>query len=68
MSMTVEALADWLSGEVIGDPTLVVEKVQSLSKAGPQSITFFVGDRSHIQLKGSAATAILVDRKLQKVL
>ena len=40
MSMTVEALADWLGGEVIGDPTLVVEKVQSLSKAGPNRSLF----------------------------
>lgn len=68
MSMTVEALADWLGGEVIGDSTRVVEKVQSLSKAGPQSITFFVGDRNPIQLKGAAAAAILVDRKLQTAL
>ena len=68
MSMTVEALACWLGGEVIGDATRVVEKVQSLSKAGKQSITFFVGDRNHIQLKGSTAAAILVDRKLQAAL
>jgi len=68
MSMTVEALADWLGGEVIGDRTLVVEKVQSLSKAGPQSITFFVGDRNHIQLKGSEAAAVLVDCKLRDAL
>jgi len=68
MSMTVEALADWLGGEVIGDRTIVVEKVQSLSKAGPQSITFFIGDRNHIQLKGSEAAAVLVDCKLRAAL
>jgi UDP-3-O-[3-hydroxymyristoyl] glucosamine N-acyltransferase len=68
MSMTVEALAEWLGGEVIGDATRIVERVQSLSKAGPQSITFFVGDRNPIQLKGSTAAAILVDRKLQGAL
>ncbi|HUE16372.1 MAG TPA: UDP-3-O-(3-hydroxymyristoyl)glucosamine N-acyltransferase [Planctomycetaceae bacterium] len=68
MSMTVEALADWLEGEVIGDPTLVIEKVQSLNKAGPRSVTFFAGDRNPIQLKGSTATAILVDRKLRAAL
>ena len=68
MSMTVGALAEWLDGEIIGDRTLVVEKAQSLAKAGPRSVTFFVGDRNHIQLKGSHATAILVDCKLRDAL
>lgn len=68
MSMTVEALADWLGGEVIGDRTRVIEKAQSLSKAGPQSVTFFLGDRNPIQLKGSPAAAILVDSKLREAL
>jgi UDP-3-O-[3-hydroxymyristoyl] glucosamine N-acyltransferase len=68
MSMTVEALADWLGGEVIGDRTLVIEKAQSLAKAGPQSVTFFAGDRNPIQLKGSTAGAILVLHKLRSAL
>ena len=68
MSMTVGALAEWLGGEIIGDQTLVVEKAQSLAKAGPHSVTFFVGDRNHIQLKGAHATAILVDCKLRDAL
>ena len=65
MSMTVEALADWLDGEVIGDRTRVIEKTQSLTKAGPQSVAFFTGDRNAIQLKGSTAGAIFVVRKLR---
>jgi UDP-3-O-[3-hydroxymyristoyl] glucosamine N-acyltransferase len=68
MSMTVGALAEWLGGEIIGDQTRVIDKAQSLGKAGPRSVTFFVGDRNHIQLKGSHATAILVDCKLRDAL
>ena len=68
MSMTVGALAEWLDGEVIGDRALVVDKAQSLTKDGPRSVAFFVGDRNHIQLKGSHATAILVDCKLREAL
>ncbi len=68
MSMTVRTLADWLEGEVLGDATRVIEKAQSLAKAGPAAIAFFLGDRNPIQLKGCQAGAVLVVPRLRDAL
>jgi len=65
MPTTVQALAAWLGGEVFGDGTRLIEKAQGLSKAGPQSITFFANDRNLIPLKGSTAGAVLISGRLR---
>jgi len=61
MAITVAALAAWLDGEVLGNESLAIERAQSLSKAKPGSISFFVGKRA-AGLKPIAGAAVLVSR------
>jgi UDP-3-O-[3-hydroxymyristoyl] glucosamine N-acyltransferase len=68
MSMTVAALAAWLDGEVVGDGSRLVERAQSLTKAGPRSLTFLTGEKSAIKTKGCEAAAVLVGRELRQEL
>jgi UDP-3-O-[3-hydroxymyristoyl] glucosamine N-acyltransferase len=64
MVIPVAALAEWLGGHVVGDATLPIDRVQSLSKAGPGSVTFFSGTKAS-DLKPIEAAAILVARELR---
>jgi UDP-3-O-[3-hydroxymyristoyl] glucosamine N-acyltransferase len=63
MAITVGALAEWLGGQVLGSDTLLIDRAQSLSKAGPGSIAFFAGTKS-TGLKSIDGGAVLVARQL----
>ena len=46
MAIRVAALAEWLEGEVLGNETLLIDRAQSLGKAGPGSVAFFSATRA----------------------
>jgi UDP-3-O-[3-hydroxymyristoyl] glucosamine N-acyltransferase len=64
MSFTVEAIAAWFSAEVVGDGARIIDKAQSLSKAGRRSVAFFSAERGGPGLVGSAAGAVFVGRQI----
>jgi UDP-3-O-[3-hydroxymyristoyl] glucosamine N-acyltransferase len=63
MALRVAALAEWLKGQVLGNETLLIDRAQSLSKAGAGSVAFFVGTKS-TGLKAISGGAVLVARQL----
>jgi UDP-3-O-[3-hydroxymyristoyl] glucosamine N-acyltransferase len=64
MAIRVAALAEWLEGEVLGNETLLIDRAQSLGKAGPGSVTFFSATRA-TGLQPIEGAAILVSRELR---
>ncbi|HET6323468.1 MAG TPA: UDP-3-O-(3-hydroxymyristoyl)glucosamine N-acyltransferase [Planctomycetaceae bacterium] len=63
MAITVAALAEWLDGQVLGNETLLIDRAQSLSKAGSGSIAFFAGTKV-AGLKPVEGAAILIAQEL----
>jgi UDP-3-O-[3-hydroxymyristoyl] glucosamine N-acyltransferase len=66
MAITVAALAEWLDGQVLGNEMLMIDRAQSLSKAGPGSISFFAGTKV-AGLKPVEGAAILIARELSVI-
>ncbi len=64
MAITVAALAEWLEGQVLGNETLQIDRAQSLSKAGPGSVTFLASTKS-AGLRPIDSAAMLVSRQLR---
>lgn len=59
MSFTVQQVADWIGGEVVGDPSLTLENARSLGDAGPNDVTFVDNDKSlKAWLASKAAAAV----------
>jgi len=60
---TLRKIADYVGGELIGDPEAIVKSVNSLEGAGPEEISFCAGRRFHEALQKSRARAVLVHEK-----
>ena len=59
MAVTVREIAEWISGEVIGDVDLAVTDAKPLSDAGPGDLTFLSTSAKSVP-DGCAASAVLV--------
>lgn len=64
MTTTVAALAALVGGEVRGDATRPIAGAQPLDKAGPQDVTFLVGEKNARKLPACRAAAVVVGRTL----
>jgi UDP-3-O-[3-hydroxymyristoyl] glucosamine N-acyltransferase len=64
MALRVAALAEWLNGQALGNETLLIDRAQSLTKAGPGSVAFFAGPKP-AGLKPVSGAALLIARPLQ---
>lgn len=57
---TLQELADHVSGEVIGDPNVVIESVSTLQNAGEGQITFLSNVKYLNAVKDTSASAVIV--------
>ena len=46
MNVTVRQLAEWVRGEVLGDPELVITNARTLAEAGPGDVTFIESEKN----------------------
>ena len=60
MDVTVRQLAEWVRGEVLGDPELAISNARTLADAGPGDITFVETDRNLAAWHASKASAAVV--------
>ncbi len=60
MTVTVQEIAAWVKGEVVGDPTLPIRAARTLHEAQPGDISFLEDFRNHARLTGCQATALVV--------
>jgi UDP-3-O-[3-hydroxymyristoyl] glucosamine N-acyltransferase len=60
VSVTVRQLADWVRGEVLGDPDLAISDARTLSEAGPGDITFVETEKNLSAWHASKASAAVV--------
>lgn len=60
MNVTVRQMAEWVRGEVLGDPELAITNARTLSEAGPGDITFVESDRNLAAWHASRASAAVV--------
>lgn len=64
MSVTVREVADWVQGEVLGDPNLRIHNARPLSDAQPGDITFLESEKRIADLYKSKASAAIVPRSV----
>jgi UDP-3-O-[3-hydroxymyristoyl] glucosamine N-acyltransferase len=60
--MTVEELAKWLQGELVGDGAAQITRVAKIEDAAPGDLTFLANPKYEKHLATTRATAILVSR------
>jgi UDP-3-O-[3-hydroxymyristoyl] glucosamine N-acyltransferase len=60
VNVTVRQLAEWVRGEVLGDPDLAISNARSLNDAGPGDITFVETDKNLTAWNASKASAAVV--------
>lgn len=60
MNVTVRQLAEWVRGEVLGDPELAISNARTLSEAQPGDITFVENERNLGAWHNSKASAAVV--------
>jgi UDP-3-O-[3-hydroxymyristoyl] glucosamine N-acyltransferase len=60
VTVTVRQLAEWVCGEVLGDPDLPISNARTLADAQPGDITFVEGDRNLGAWHASKASAAVV--------
>jgi UDP-3-O-[3-hydroxymyristoyl] glucosamine N-acyltransferase len=60
VNVTVRQLADWVRGEVLGDPDLPITNARTLTEAGPGDITFVESERHLTAWHESKASAAIV--------
>jgi UDP-3-O-[3-hydroxymyristoyl] glucosamine N-acyltransferase len=58
---TLAQLQEMLGGRVLGDGTVVLERVSAVEEAAPGALTFAVDEKHYVRAIESAATAVLVD-------
>ena len=63
--MTVQEIADWLHGEIVGNSSGIIESVAKIEDAGQQSISFLANPKYERYLETTKATAVLVSKKYQ---
>lgn len=64
MDVTVRQLAEWVRGEVLGDPHLVVSNARTLADAGPGDVTFVESDKNLSAWHASKASAAVVGKSV----
>lgn len=64
MDVTVRQLAEWVRGEVLGDPHLVVSNARTLAEAGPGDVTFVENDKNLSAWHASKASAAVVGKSV----
>lgn len=60
MALTVKQIAQHLEGIVYGDDTLEIEKIATLTNAGPGDISFLTNNKYRDQLAHTQAGAVLI--------
>jgi UDP-3-O-[3-hydroxymyristoyl] glucosamine N-acyltransferase len=60
VSTTVRQLAEWVSGEVVGDGEVPIRSARPLTEAGPGDITFVEGERNLSAWHACPASAAVV--------
>jgi UDP-3-O-[3-hydroxymyristoyl] glucosamine N-acyltransferase len=60
VNVTVRQLAEWVRGEVLGDPELAIGNARALADAGPGDITFLESDKNLAAWHSSRASAAVV--------
>ncbi len=60
MGVTVRELADWVRGELLGDPELAITNARTLNEAGPGDITFVENEKNLAAWQTSRASAAVV--------
>lgn len=60
MNVTVRQLAEWVRGEVLGDPELAISNARTLSEAQPGDITFVENEKNLNAWHNSKASAAVV--------
>lgn len=60
MSVTVRQLAEWVRGEVLGDPELTIANARTLADAEPGDITFVETEKNLSAWNASKASAAVV--------
>ncbi len=56
-------IADHLGLQLHGDPGRVVDSVATLSRAGPRQISFLANPAYRVQLRGTAAAAVILQQR-----
>lgn len=65
MGVRLGEVAEWVGGQVEGDPGRIVEGVRGLDDAGPEHLSFLAHPRYRGLLSSSRAGALLVRRDLE---
>jgi UDP-3-O-[3-hydroxymyristoyl] glucosamine N-acyltransferase len=60
VNVTVRQLAEWVRGEVLGDPDLAISNARTLGEAGPGDITFVETEKHLSAWHASKASAAVV--------
>jgi UDP-3-O-[3-hydroxymyristoyl] glucosamine N-acyltransferase len=63
--MTVQEIATWLQGELVGNGTVQIERVAKIEEADQHSISFLANPKYERYLETTTAAAVLVSRKHQ---
>lgn len=63
--MTVQEIATWLHGVVVGNGTIRIERVAKIEEADHQSISFLANPKYERYLETTQAAAVLVSKKMQ---
>jgi len=59
---SVNEIADFLGGKVVGDGEILIESVRGIDEAGPGEITFIANPQYEKKLHATRASAVLVSR------
>ena len=60
MTITLQELAQLLNADLKGDASVVIRRVNTLDKAGPDEVAFLTDDKYHHLLEGTKAGAVIV--------
>jgi UDP-3-O-[3-hydroxymyristoyl] glucosamine N-acyltransferase len=61
--MTVEEIASWLNGEVVGDRNVEISRVARIEEAGAGDLTFLANPKYERHLATTRAAAVLVSKQ-----
>lgn len=61
--MTVEEIATWLNGEIVGDKMAQISRVAKIEEAGTGDLTFLANPKYERYLPVTKASAVLVSKK-----
>jgi len=59
---TIQEIADFLGGEVVGDSRIQIESIRGLDEAGPGEITFIANPQYEKKLQSTRASAVIASR------